>query len=253
MSQSGFSISVNIDAIRRLKNALGSEKAVAGIVLGELARQSNIVAGEIVKDSLSGQRLKRRTGNLARSVVGKAEMWNGLPAIRLGVFTGPSVAYAGVQEFGTKSYNPSSPYADIRPKGGRKYLAIPTDDGGATTPTGRARYRSAKDMPGLAFVPGLFTAKVNGVETRGSAALFKGRDVLQVRFEMQAEGLPPDENAELFQARLNRLKKAYLLVRRARIKPKFYLRDGLTRALPSIVAGLTARLVEEIEKAGNRR
>lgn len=252
MSQSGFSISVNVDAIRRLKNALGSEKAVAGIILGELARQSNIVAGEIVKDSLSGQRLKRRTGNLARSVVGKADIWNGLPAIRLGVFSGPAVAYAGVQEYGTKSYNPSSPYADIRPKGGRKYLAIPTDDGGATTPTGRAKYRSARDMPGLAFVPGLFTAKVNGVDIRGGAALFKGRDVLKLRYQMQAQGLPPDDNQDLFQSRLNRLKMAYLLVRRARIKPKFYLRDGLKRALPSIVEGLTARIVNEIAKAGNK-
>lgn len=94
-------------------------------VLGELAKLSSEAAGEVQR-GMAGEFLATRTGGLRRSIVGRAEQTRLGPAMRIGVFKGPALAYAGVQEYGTQGYNPASPYPTIKPKNA-KALAIPTD------------------------------------------------------------------------------------------------------------------------------
>ena len=73
-------------------------------------REGSLTAGFISKNYLAGQRLRRITGTLAKSVVGAAETYRGLPAMRVGILTGPALHYAGILEFGTDDMNPASPY-----------------------------------------------------------------------------------------------------------------------------------------------
>lgn len=99
------------------------------------------MAAHIIATKLSGDPLKRRTGSLARSVVGGAIMRGNLPTIRVGIFRGPSLAYAAMQEYG----------GTILPKNA-KALALPVND--ALTPAGVARYPSPRNYPSpLRFVP----------------------------------------------------------------------------------------------------
>lgn len=100
------------------------------------------LAGRVITQSLSGQILKRRTGSLARGVVGQAEINpNGLPSVRVGSLRGPSLKYAEILESG----------GIIRPKKA-KALAIPV--GEALTPAGVSRYASPRDFPApLRYVP----------------------------------------------------------------------------------------------------
>jgi hypothetical protein len=105
-------------------------------------RHAALAAGHAVKNYLSGQRLNRRTGSLARSVVGRALRVNGIPAMEIGIFGGPAARYAGIQEHG----------GVIVPKRA-KALAMPV--GGALTAAGVPRWASPRDYPGeLRFVPG---------------------------------------------------------------------------------------------------
>jgi phage gpG-like protein len=162
------------------------------------------VAGHITKDLLSGQLLDRRTGALARSITAMVADRGGLPAMVVGVFSGPSVAYAGTHEFGTRGKNPNSPIPTIRPKRG-KYLAMPVGSG-ALTPAGVSRYRSARQYPGgLGFVP----------IGRGNVAA----------------GLI-DENGEM----------QYLLLTHVDFEEKAYLLKGVTEQLDRIAKNLADEL-----------
>lgn len=87
-------------------------------ILELMDRQAALTAAYISKNYLSGQRLNRITGTLARSVVGAAETFRGLPTMRVGVLTGPALAYAGILEVGTTDFNPDSPYG--LPQSGRR-------------------------------------------------------------------------------------------------------------------------------------
>lgn len=166
------------------------------------------IAGSIVQNSLSGQLLKRRTGNLAQSIVGFSEDVAGVPAIRVGVLRGPALAYAAAQELG----------ATIRPKRA-KALAIPTDE--AKTPAGVDRYGGPRNYPGdLKFIP----FRNSGVAIGGLFAA-----------ETLASGLS---------LRSGRL--LYVLVREVRIEAKHFLRDGVNQQLPQVAEELARFLRDEL-------
>lgn len=172
------------------------------------------VAGQITKTKLSGDPVHRRTGNLARSVTGRAVREKGMIGFRVGIFRGPALRYAGVIEYGTRGYNSRSPYPTIKPKKA-KALAMPVND--ALTPAGVARYLSPRDYARakgeLTFIP----------FQRGSGAI----GALYTEKELIA-GEKDFSNA----------KAAYILLKKADIKPRWYLRDGLMQSLPGVVTRL---------------
>jgi hypothetical protein len=178
------------------------------------------VSGQIIKTALSGQVLSRRTGNLAKSITGRAFREKGVPGFKVGIFRGPALRYAGVLEYGTKGYNSKSPYPTIKPKKA-KALAMPIND--ALTPAGVARFLSPRDFSRqkeeLIFVPyQRGSGAIGGLYT--STELIKG----ETNFE----------NA----------KASYLLLAKADIKPRWYLRNGLRRRLPTVVKKLGVFLTE---------
>lgn len=188
-------------------------KVFAKKLSGFLDRSAAVIAGKVSDEMLSGQRLKRRTGTLARSVIGFSFEFRGLPAMRIGVLRGPALAYAGVQEYGTKKYNPASPYPTIRPKHG-KALAIPQKP--ALTPAGVDRFGGPRQTPlNLRFIP------------------FRGTGVA-VGGLFDPSTLPPPGSG----LSLRSAKMYYLLVKYVDIKPTWYLRDGVNMSLPEFTNAL---------------
>lgn len=165
------------------------------------SREAQYIAGQIVKTKLSGKPVGRRTGTLARSVIGQAERLNGLPAFRVGVLRGPALSYAATLEYG----------ATIRPKNARA-LAIPMNE--ATTPAGVDKFGGPRGYPGeLRFLP----------FRRGGIAVGKLVDELDAR-TFESQGISPYQ-----------LDALYLLVKKVVIKPRFYLRDGVKEQLPTFL------------------
>ena len=201
-------------------------------VLDLFDRQATVVAGRISRQFLSGQLLRRRTGSLARSVVGRGELVGGAPGFRVGVLTGPSLRYAPAQEYGTRGLEPDSPIPTIRPTGGRKALAIP--EGKALTPAGvtRAEYASGPRPLGdkLAFIP-VFRGRLVG--------LLVTRSSLQRAQQLAARQQGPGVRVDLGQ-----LDVVFRLVRSVDLRGKHYLRRGVTEALPGL-----ARQVGELALA----
>lgn len=183
---------------------------------GLFHKHSLIAAGHVSRTMLSGQRLKRRTGSLARSITGTGLRVDGVPAMRVGIFRGPALKYAGVQEFGTKGKNPESPYPTIRPKKG-KALAMPLEP--ALTPAGVERYGGPRNFPGgLHFIP----FRNSGVAI---GALYS-----------------PAEYTIAKSFGLREAKAAYLLLKKIDIPPHWYLRDGFRNYLPLFKKALEAYL-----------
>jgi hypothetical protein len=174
-------------------------------------RKALMTSGRITRDFLSGQRLKRRRGNLARAMTGRGELVGGVPALRVGIFKGPALKYAGPQELGTKGKNPSSPYPTIRQKPGGPALSIPI--GKALTPSGVAKVDSPRDWPrDLDFVP-----------------MYRGRFIGLLVERTKTRSFP-----------------VFKLMSAVDIAPKFYLRDGFADALPDITDGLAELLARKI-------
>lgn len=199
--------------IRELQVRLGRD-VLYGNLVEFFDRQANIVAGRTAKRAFTvgDNPLRRRTGTLGRSIIGRGELVGGLPAMRVGIFRGPALKYAGPLELGTKGKNPDSPYPTIKPKNA-KALAVPLDDGPAVTPAGVHRYDSPRNFPtDLHFVP-----------------ILRGRVV----------GLLVTEDDEA----------AYLLLRAMDIAPRFYLREGMLESLPEVSEKLAKFLAAQI--AGN--
>lgn len=195
--------------LRDLRSKAGKEAAYK-VILEYFDKAAARAAGGVVRNYLSGQRLKRRSGALARDVFGRGEMIGGVPAIRLGVLRGPSSAYSPVQEYGTRGKNPESPFPTIKPVHARA-LAVPI--GPALTAAGVAKVDSPRDWPrDLDFVP-----------------QYRGRLV----------GL-------LVERTRNRSIPVFMLLSAVDIAPKFYLRDGMQDALPEIRAGLAKLLQREL-------
>tara|TARA_R110002096_G_scaffold97208_3_gene216572 strand:- start:1092 stop:1541 length:450 start_codon:yes stop_codon:yes gene_type:complete len=114
--------------LRRLKS--GSKRtAMYSKILKLMDREGAITAGYISKNYLSGQRLNRITGTLARSVVGAGEQYRGLPAMRIGILSGPALQYAGILEVGSTDKNPESPFSNRTGIYPRRYLRDGADHG----------------------------------------------------------------------------------------------------------------------------
>jgi len=124
------------DEIKRLK---GMPSRLARGVEAGMRQAVHAAAGAVVKHSLSGGVLRRRTGALARSIAGRTE-GSGLDIVGLvGVSKGPAARYAAMLEGG----------GTIRMKS--KRLAVPV--GEALTPTGRPRYPGGpRTVPGLVMI-----------------------------------------------------------------------------------------------------
>jgi len=88
------------DILRNAERFFRQPEIIA-VIRRTMEKIASRLAGQVVKTKLSGQYLKRRTGILAKSIVGVVVTRGGLPAITIGIFSGPALAYAGVQEFGT--------------------------------------------------------------------------------------------------------------------------------------------------------
>lgn len=187
-------------------------------IFAELTRffeqQSQIIAGRIVKNQLSGQLIKRRTGTLARSVIGQAEKYNGLPAFRVGVLRGPALSYASILERG----------GTIRPKNA-KSLAIPQKP--ALTPAGVEKFGGPRSYPGeLRFLPFRRGVAVGKLVDEAEAIAF------------ESQGLSP------YQA-----EAVYLLVRSVTIKPRYWLKTGMKEQLPPFIKRMAQFLAGAIANA----
>ena len=167
------------------------------------------VAAFISKNYLSGQSLRRRTGTLARSVEGRYEMSNGMPRIRVGVFRGPARVYAGIHERGGTIYPRRA-----------KALAVPVNN--AVTAAGVSRFDGPRSYPGkLSFVP----------ISRGNLV-----------------GLLVDD-AERNRQDGEKMKAAYLLLRKVRIKPRPFLRPGVMQYLPRLVEEVSDKIRRALDAA----
>lgn len=254
--------------LARLRSDFGNERAFFGFVLNSFQKSSLIIASRVIAESLSGgSGLRRRTGTLARSTIGHADIINGLPGIRLGIFRGPALAYAAVQELGTVGKGGELP--TIRPVRG-KYLAVPTDDGGALTPAGVAKYTSARNYPGqLKFARGRFSVMLNRKKITVGAALVdkakydraKAKTASQNakfdRQERQRGRKAQGQNVRVavktrvdrtdINEQLSKLGVVYALLRRADIAPRHFLRDGMNRHIDVAVQTLE----DDLERALN--
>ena len=174
--------------------------------------------------------LRRRTGALARSIVGLGTRVNSLPAVQVGVLKGPSLKYAGQQEYGTVGKGGTMP--TIRPKKG-KALSIPVNE--TLTKAGVPRYDSPKNDPRkLTFIPskqlggnGPIGALFDEAELSTSIPKSKGA---RTRLRKKAEN------------QLNGLKAAWILVKKVDITPKRFLRKTFYGSLEELGANLAAFL-----------
>lgn len=197
-------------------------------ILGFFDRQASIGADYISDNFLSGQRLGRRTGHLARAIVGRSLRVASVPAMRIGILRGPALSYAGVQEYGTKGKNPNSPYDTIRPRNA-KALAIPQEP--ALTPVGVDRFGGPRGVPfKLRFIP----FRGSGVAIGG---LFDPRTI-------------PPRNSGLT---LESAKMYYLLVKEVDIEPKWYLKDGFDAWMPEFIEELADWLRDYLSSLNVKR
>ena len=185
-------IKIGADTRKLLKDLarLSGRSGFNAAILRFFDREASRAAGYVSKNMLSGQRLKRRTGMLARSVIGRSELAGGLPAFRVGIFRGPALAYAEAQEEG----------ATITPKNA-KALAIP--QAAALTAAGVDRFGGPRQYPGaLKFIP----FRASGVAVGGL-------------YDAATVGQGPGG--------LDGAIMIYLLVRKVKIVGKHYLQDGV--------------------------
>lgn len=188
------------------------------------ARESNLAAGHIIKNFLSGQALARRSGALARSIVGKAERFDGIPGMRVGVFRGPALIYAGIQEFGTKGLEGDSPFDTIKPTKA-KALAFPPEGSPALTGAGVNRFASPRDFPeSLRFIPFRKGVVVGG--------LFE-----EARLKLEQSRLAPGETIDL-----SKLQVVYLLISQLDLPAREYLKRGMLDFLPQVASDLATFL-----------
>jgi hypothetical protein len=200
------------DGLDRLERNLDANTFFAGMV-SEADRLGQRLASRVVKTGLTGGNwqdrprkvpLARRSGDLARSVVGGADRGTtGLPEIRVGVFQGPSLRYAGILERG----------GVIKPKTA-KALAIPMDR--ARTATGVARYESPKDYP----------RPLTFIRFKG-----KGRRIIGALYETE-------ELAKTRAVGLRGLQAVYLLATSVRIPAFRWLSGPVRENLPFVAQGL---------------
>lgn len=199
--------------IKTLKDKTDKEKFLKALD-AQFKKEANLTKTHIVRNFLSGNPLKRRSGNLAKSIVGSSlGIKSKTPGYKIGVLRGPSLAYASTQEFGTKGKNPDSPISTITPKRA-KALAMPL--GPALTRAGVRRRESPKDWENLKFIP----FRNSGVAV---GALYDEEDLA----EMKEAGLT-----------LRSIPAYYLLLRKVDINPVFYISKSVDARLPKTVANI---------------
>lgn len=187
-------------------------------------RQALLVAGHISKTMLSGQRLNRRTGTLARSMTGRGVRYRGIPGMRVGIFRGPAVHYAAIQEYG----------GVIRAK--NKALAIPSEGGPALTPAGVERYQGPRNFPRpLKFIPskkpnvvGILADTRAGAQNRDASGRFSGGR----RTNLARGGQRRDARGRFSGG--HSIVPVYILMRKVEIKGKHFLRDGMREKLSDV-------------------
>lgn len=214
-----FSISIGKDGTRLLKRLqnLSTAGRMRDLLTKFFDRQGSLVSGRIVKNYLSGQRLGRRTGTLARSIQGRGVVERGLPGLRVGIFKGPALSYARILEQG----------GVIRPRNA-KALAFAPKGSKALTPAGVDRYGGPRQFPGkLRFIPfrksGISQGKIIG-------GLYDQKDLRNNR----GEGL-------------QNVKAIYLLAKEIKIEPRNFLSDGLRESIPQIGKNLAAFLKAQLK------
>lgn len=204
-----------------------------GFLNGFMEEQSGLVGAHIIRRMRRENIVRRRTGTLERAIVGSAERVGRLPGMRVGVLKGPALKYAGVQEYGTKGKNPTSPYDTIKPRKA-KALAIPAEGGKALTAAGVDRFGGPRGYPGeLKAVP--FTD--SGI-------------AVGALYDMKAHDRLEERHGEVD---LGDLQPVYLLLKKVDIEPKWYLRDGFMERLPLVSRALSRGLKAHIEGEGKAR
>jgi len=247
MSQIRLSITTGSEILERLAQIHGKERQIVLQLISEVfAKHAVLAASHVVKTQLSGggpaptfggpgsfnkKRKKRRTGSLARSIEGRALQIEGAPAIQVGVLRGPAVRYAGIQEFGTKPFNPDSPFPTIKPRNA-KALAQPV--GEALTSAGVARYPSPRAFPeplkfirfgrprGRNKVIGILVKEVEYQRAR-EAAIAEGSDVS-----------------------LGQIDALYILMLQLDIRPGLFITDGLQSHFPKLLEAIADVMVERV-------
>jgi hypothetical protein len=184
----------------KIRDGLAPQKVIMGI-FNLFQRLGGRAAAHVVKKYLSGpttdKTLSRRTGQLAKAVVGVATLKGGVPMVRLGIFRGPAMKYAYVLEHG----------GVILPKKARS-LAMPVND--ALTPAGVDKYGSPRNYPGeLKFVPSKKGGKVVGF-------LYDEAEVKAAKKNWAA------------------LRPLWVLLTSVRIEGRHYLQNGMRDYLPVI-------------------
>lgn len=177
-------------------------------VMRELSKLATEAAGHVSR-GMAGEFISTRTGSLRRSIVGRAEETRLGPAIRIGVFKGPALAYAGVQEFGTQGFNSSSPFPTIKPKTA-KALAIPTD--------------RVKTKAGVARTAGLGPRQFTGGELV-YIPFRKGNIVGGLFLKREVEDA--EEGADL--------RAFFLLATQVDLPERAYLKKGFESYLPTLI------------------
>ena len=197
----GFNAEKTLSSIARITKKLQHE-AFMRAVSTAFEKNALILSGSIVKNFLSGNPIRRRTGNLARSVEAVYEMSSGLPRLRVGVFRSPAVKYARILEYG----------GDILPKRA-KALAFPVGNR-AVTPAGVSKFDSPRNYPGtLSYIP-IRNPKGNAV-----ALLVDSRDL-----------------------QMKTMSATYLLLRKVSIKPRPFLRPGVMAYLPTLTREISVEI-----------
>lgn len=205
-------------ALRAFDKNTRKEKVYPAILRVMRIEGERLIAAKIRTNLVSGQLVNVRSGIMRTSIGADSELYQGLPAARVGGLRGPAVKYLGIQEFGTKGKNPASPYPDIRPKNG-KALAMPEPGGRAVTPTGNHRYSGPRAYPGtLKFV---LWRKGNAI-----GGLYDIRDLAPKR----GQGFGPVD--------LSKIKPVYRLLRKVAIRPKGFIRKGVELGLPALAAAI---------------
>jgi hypothetical protein len=216
--------------IARLAHAPEEFRKAVLLAFDRLAQKA---AAWIIRTQLSGgEGLRRRTGSLARSITGRGVIVDGIPAMRVGVFRGPSLAYARIQEFGGR----------VLPKRA-KSLAMPVGD--ALTPAGVAKWASPLDFPGrLTFVPfrhgriaigALYdTESLNAARAKATAARLQARAAGQGgKLNMSRHGSLVDWSS---------VRKLWVLLKYADIPARHYLLNGMRTFIPQIASELLVSL-----------
>jgi len=160
-------------SFNRVAAELGSMgSALKAACSAGLEKGVKIAAGNVIGNHLTGQSLKRRTGNLARAVDGWLESdTDGV----VGVGEGTAVdRYAWLLGDEDKTITPKK----------AKFLTIPIGEG--LTPSGVARYKSPREVEGGFFIRSKTALRgkkgkfrplfvlVKSVRVKGSGALYEG-------------------------------------------------------------------------------